>query len=69
MSVAFQGAVTAASEREENEKQLYAEDAEARSVQLQPIKDHRTQRIKNKLLHCLNKAVRQNTSYYTPFKW
>lgn len=43
---------------QKQEKQRQAEDAEAKSVMLQPIQDHKAQRIKNKLSHCLNKAVR-----------
>eukprot|EP00903_Cladosiphon_okamuranus_P017113 g15766.t1 len=42
---------------QKQEQQRQADDVEARSVTLQPIQDHRAQRIKNKLSHCLNKAV------------
>lgn len=46
---------------QKQEKQRQADDAEARSVTLQPIQDHKAQRVKNKLSHCLNKAVRELT--------
>lgn len=48
---------------QKQEKQRQEDDAEARSVKLQPIQDHKAQRIKNKLSHCLNKAVRGLTAY------
>ena len=44
---------------QKQEMQRKQRDAEAQSVALQPIKNHRAQRIKNKLSHCLNKAVRK----------
>ncbi|CAM9135175.1 unnamed protein product [Ectocarpus sp. 12 AP-2014] len=37
--------------------QQQADDVEARSVTLQPIQDHKAQRIKNKLAHCVQQAV------------
>lgn len=43
---------------QKQEIQRKAGDAEARSVALQPIQNHKAQRIKNKLSNCLNKAVR-----------
>lgn len=46
-------------------KQRQADDTEARSVTLQPIQDHKAQRIKNKLSHCLNKAVRKGQQQWT----
>ncbi|CAM9488651.1 unnamed protein product [Scytosiphon promiscuus] len=42
---------------QKQEVQRKAGDAEARSVALQPIQNHKAQRIKNKLSNCLNKAV------------
>lgn len=51
------------SEWQKQAKQRQADDTEARSVTLQPIQDHKAQRIKNKLSHCLNKAVRRPTEW------
>ncbi|CAM9200298.1 unnamed protein product [Hapterophycus canaliculatus] len=42
---------------QKQEAQRKAGDAEARSVALQPIKNHKAQRIKNKLSNCLSKVV------------
>lgn len=44
---------------QKQEKRRQEDDAEARSVTLQPIQDHKAQRIKNKLSHCLNRVVRR----------
>lgn len=48
-----------ASAWQKQERAREVEDREACSVKLQPINDFKTQRIKNKLSHCLNKAVRK----------
>ena len=42
---------------QKQEQRRKSKDPEARSVQLQPIHDHKNQRIKNKLSHYLNKVV------------
>eukprot|EP00904_Undaria_pinnatifida_P000318 jgi/Undpi1/10287/HiC_scaffold_28.g12739.m1 len=42
---------------QKQEQRRKYQDPEARSVQLQPIHDHKNQRIKNKLSHYLNKVV------------